>query len=819
MRLLEMTLDGCIRLALNNIRFLRFTPTQMYQLILGTNGSGKSSIINEVSPLPADSKNFFTGGSKTTKWEHKGSEYLISSTFKTKAGKHSFIKDGEELNPGGTQSVNRELAQMEFGYDDDIHELITGQIKFSTMSTAERRKWMTKLCDTDFTFVIGYFNEMSRSARDALGYSKGLADRMVTETNKLRALGDDYVAWAAEAEELQQELDILYNNRSNRNLSGGENRIQQMLDWECRMAARILDMGNPVAGKFRSLEHARERLTAIDKEQELVKHSIQWTTEALEDLQRLKATVDSGGVGSLEEAEEEMATLSRRADYLRGCMTEWPNISGVDGLALNQAINNAREELTAVLREIPNNLDNQFNMMRVKDTREQRIQLKKELEQFQNRVAKEESILEHISTVNHNECPNCEHKWLPGNTEQIRRAAEINLREFQQKVNDTQIALTIAEQYLEQAGEFSAFYQRYRALVANNPTMGVFWDSMLEHNGVNTNPQGWIRKFNSFSRDAETYSEWEVTNRRLDQLTLSVEAMKKANGQGELQTRIDQNAEKIAALTEQLVQLGRDHDEVKEIVSKASQLEDLGRQLEAGSQKKEEAFRDYVVELRDDTIQEITRTNQSRLAFLNTKLSERKTIEDLLKDLELSREEAQLRHEVLKAIADELSPKDGIIAEQMIGFIKAWSGDINSVIDNVWTYSLEVLPCGEASGELDYRFPVSVKGNEPSPDVLKTSAGQKEMIDFAFMLVAMLYLRLEHFPLHLDELGHFFDETHKVNVMNFVKDLVETKGFSQVFMISHYAISHGAFTNAEVLVMDPSNVTLPARYNKHVTIE
>ena len=815
-----MTIDGCIRLMLvANIRHIVFKPTQMYQLILGTNGSGKSSIVNEISPLPADSKDYLTGGSKETKWEHKGSIYVISSNFKTKAGKHSFVKDGEELNPGGTQSVSRELAMIEFGYDDDIHELITGQIKFSQMSTSERRKWFTLLCDTDFSFVVGYFNDMSRSARDALGYSKGLADRMVTETNKLRALGDDYVAWAAEAEELQQELEILYLNRSNRNLSGGESRIQQMLDWECRMAARILDMGNPVAGKFHSLEHAKDRLTSIQKEQELVKHSIQWTTESLEDLQRLKAAVESGGVGSLEEAEIEMASLTRKTEYLRGCMTEYPQIVGVDGLALNQAINNAREQVTEVFRDIPDNSDKRFNMQRVQGNRDTRTSLKKEIEGFQNRVAKEESILEHISTVNHNECPNCEHKWLPGNTEQIRRAAEANLAQYQARLKDSLLDLEVCEKYLEEAGEFSNFYQRYRALVANNPTMGTFWDDMLQHDGINNDPKGWIRKFNAFSRDAETYSEWEMANRRLEQLKLSVEAMKKSNGQGELQSRIDQNSDKIAALTEQLIKLGRDYDEVQVIVQKSSQLEDLGRQLEAGSQKKEEAFKDYVVELRDDTIQEITRTNQSRLAFLNSKLSERKTIEDLLSDLEISRADAQTRHEIFKAIADELSPKDGIIAEQMIGFIKSWAKDINAVTDNVWTYSLEVLPCGESSGELDYRFPVSVKGERPTPDVMKTSMGQKEMIDFAFMLVAMLYKRLDQFPLFLDELGHFFDETHKANVMLFVKDLVETKGFSQVFMISHYAVSHGSFTNAEVLVMDPSNVTLPARYNQHVTIQ
>ncbi|MFB6316894.1 hypothetical protein, partial [Escherichia coli] len=72
------------------------------------------------------------------------------------------------------------------------------------------------------------------------------------------------------------------------------------------------------------------------------------------------------------------------------------------------------------------------------------------------------------------------------------------------------------------------------------------------------------------------------------------------------------------------------------------------------------------------------------------------------------------------------------------------------------------------------------------------------------------------YPLYLDETGENFDETHKINVMNFIKDLVESKGFSQVFMVSHYASSHGAFTQAEILVMDPTNSSGPVKSNQHV---
>jgi hypothetical protein len=175
--------------------------------------------------------------------------------------------------------------------------------------------------------------------------------------------------------------------------------------------------------------------------------------------------------------------------------------------------------------------------------------------------------------------------------------------------------------------------------------------------------------------------------------------------------------------------------------------------------------------------------------------------------------------ETYKILAKILSPVDGLIAEQLIGFIKAFTDHMNTLIGNVWEYDLNIVPCGLESGELDYKFPIHVKSEANRvPDVAKGSTGQCEIIDFAFKLIVMFYLRLTDYPLYLDELGHSFDERHRTNVMNFVKDLVETKGFSQVFMISHYASSHGSFTNAEVLVMDAANITVPMRHNQHVTM-
>ncbi|MNR95074.1 hypothetical protein D3C72_262000 [compost metagenome] len=674
------------------------------------------------------------------------------------------------------------------------------------------------LCDTDFTFALGLFQKLSSAARDAQGASRHISDRLVSETNKLKALGDT-VEWSTEAEVLQLELEVLYRSRSNRNLSGGESRVAQLLDFECKMAERILSMGNPVAGKYQSLDQVKERLNAIDKEIELVKHSREWTNEALEDLQRLQQTVEGGGVGTLEEAEAELAKQHQTRERLIELMVNYKDFGGVEAIAVLKSIESVREELSDVLRGIPNNSTMRFNKQTVQDCREARVRLRSASEGFTNRVAKEEATLEHLAGTCATTCPNCDHKWLPGNTEQVREAAQRNLEEFRRRLKETEDELKECEDYLAEAGEFSMFFQRFRGLVSNNPSLSVFWDRMLDVDGINRDPQAWIREFGLFSNDATVYMDVESATRRMDQLSLSIEAMRKTDGGVQLKTRIDQNVAKIATLTCQLRDLQQDYTEVSNILNLSSQLENMGHEMENIQAKRQAAFEDYVIELRDDTIAEITRGHQSRLAFLNAKLSEKKTIEDLLSDLNTSYDDVKERQELYKLLADILSPKDGLIAEQMTGFIKGFTDHLNTITANIWTYDMDVLACGLESGELDYRFPVTIKGEQPIPDVSKGSRGQMEMFDFAFMLIVMFYLQLEEYPLYLDELGHFFDEAHKLAVMNFVKDLVETKGFSQVFMISHYASSHGAFTQAEVMVMDSSNISVPMKYNQHVTIE
>jgi len=181
------------------------------------------------------------------------------------------------------------------------------------------------------------------------------------------------------------------------------------------------------------------------------------------------------------------------------------------------------------------------------------------------------------------------------------------------------------------------------------------------------------------------------------------------------------------------------------------------------------------------------------------------------------------QHKVLKLAMKALSPTEGLIAKGMTNFINHFLAQLNAFIAKIWLYPLELLPIKmeEDSVDLDYRFQVSVNNDpRPSPDVLKTSAGQQEIIDLAFVAVSMKYLGLHHAPIFLDEFARGFDVAHRQMAYQAIDHLIDSTDYSQVFLVSHYQDGYASLSAAEILVLCDSNIKLPSHlaYNKHVEL-
>jgi recombinational DNA repair ATPase RecF len=90
---------------LSGIQSFEINPQKTLQLILGKNGSGKSSVLEELSPVPGNKSDYTKGGSKTIHLRHHGALYKLHSVYNSGTGTHSFMIDDEEYNKGRTAVV------------------------------------------------------------------------------------------------------------------------------------------------------------------------------------------------------------------------------------------------------------------------------------------------------------------------------------------------------------------------------------------------------------------------------------------------------------------------------------------------------------------------------------------------------------------------------------------------------------------------------------------------------------------------------------------------------------------------------------------
>ena len=175
----------------SNIQEFEWSPTKQLMIMIGSNGSGKSAMMEELSPLPTPAKatrgseNFAPGGEKEFHCYHNGSLYVLLSQYGHGTGKHSFIRDDEELNQGGTFKIQEDLCFQEFGLTREFHDICTGRLQFTKMSTSQRREILTKMSVVDLTHAFKIFNILKGEARSQKGTVDTITKRLVNENHDI----------------------------------------------------------------------------------------------------------------------------------------------------------------------------------------------------------------------------------------------------------------------------------------------------------------------------------------------------------------------------------------------------------------------------------------------------------------------------------------------------------------------------------------------------------------------------------------------------------------------------------------------------------
>lgn len=208
----RLILNGYNRFFLNNITRIDYTPESQIQLILGSNGSGKSSLLKELNPLSINKHEFKEDGSKQIFWNKDNVDYNIYSD----RSKNSFIANDTELNPGGTKKVQLALIQDKFNLNVRNNNVLLNNSKLTTMSTNERKDWLRQMSTVDYSYGIFLYNEIKLRLRDSVGFIKIINNELAEDT-KLLIKEDELESIKLEISTLKEMIEDLTSKYTNDN--------------------------------------------------------------------------------------------------------------------------------------------------------------------------------------------------------------------------------------------------------------------------------------------------------------------------------------------------------------------------------------------------------------------------------------------------------------------------------------------------------------------------------------------------------------------------------------------------------------------------
>lgn len=831
MRFPRMVLHKYHRLATRNIKTLVYTPKSKLQLLLGTNGSGKSSVMKELTPLPAVHSQYEAGGYKEIDVEHNGDFYELKSDFSVPGNRYSFKKNGEELNTGGTLSVYRDLVRLEFGITQEYHDMATGVIKFTSMDVKQRREWLTELSTCDYTYSLSYFDRLNKSLRDTNGALKLAKEKLVEETKKLMTQ-EDIQRIESEIKDLNELIETLTRNLPS--VTSGESIAtihsqQTSLKNDIAALTASLNSSMKTLPKLQDqsvLRRLNAHLHVLNENINLSRGSSSRLMRVLDDLHQQRRQLKDQNLTSTHEIEGRINAIDEFIDsqsrmLKTGLHFEHP-------AQIETIINGFMPALSELLTTMPSNPDKAINKTYADSLRTQlaelRVKLATMLEHEEN-VRKLIKEYERLQKEPETSCPKCEHSWIVGYNEEKHKAAVTALSQYVSNIETVKTKEAELVLKLEEVTTYFEYITQYRQYVNTWRELEPAWDCIGHNEWIFKNPKLVIQFFYDLVVDLRIMAKIATERSNRNSLT---ELKKLSSEQTDLS--MEKLEAKIAELEKEL------HDDMRSIQLCEAELNSVQSYIRISDKLTEqmpkinELISAYQASVQKELEESLNHARRTIIVDLRRQANER--------SYQLNRAGAQLHLvnsikqdiaqmetdiEVLRIAVKELSPKEGLIAKSMLGFINHFIRNVNQFIRTTWQYPLEILPivASEDGVSLNYKFKFTAGENgKPIDDISLGSSAMLEIIDLAINVIQMQYRGFHNYPLYLDELGHSMDAVHRVAIFNVITNLFTSADFEQIFVVSHFSESYGSLTDTDINVLCPANVVMPKHleYNQQLRI-
>ena len=793
MKIIELTIKHYKRFTVSRIKELTYKPNKKIQVILGTNGSGKSSMLREILPnVEDDKKHYEANGYKSLKIEHDHSVYNV--VYDRKANRYSFLKDNVELNVTGQKRTQKDLIQQEFKLNKSLYELLLGEKRFTRMSLGERKRWFTEiLTQTDYKEALKIYDKTKDRIKELKAWVTLTQNKLVDlEKQKENYTEEMISSWKEDLTKNKKLIDKLtdmkYNLKQRIKLPN-ENEINNLItDFDNNLeqlgGANKNDLSIRLNDLNMFMAKLKQTLTNIDNQ-----------LKEIEDFKIL--------------SEDDVNKVKQDYNKINLQLQELKDVFGKDInydifkylYELKQEVFQASDYLSELKRF--ENLDT--SQTRLKDISSKRMRLEAQKDALEERsqvLTTKHTILKEKSSEEPITCPKCGYKHIPDFNEDEFKQVKLTLEQVLKQLK------VVTEEYskyakLEEKIREALDYKKQFVMLFSNPKNNPVVNYILDKTNKLTNdlelPESLVNKYNTLLSYEFVLSI--ISSRKALESIKSEQVSILLNKKHML-------IESRIKVVEDLNKTKKEITLLKIKINKFDRLtsitDELKLKLDLITKAKKEFKQQLANELLNGVIFDIKKVNTE----LETKLINYEKLEERRLSLQEELKDYSARYKAVLDLEKLLSPNKGIIGEYINKTINIIITRINEIISAIWTYDLEILGTDIEEGDLTFKFPVRVSKSGLDniiEDINKGSSSMQEVIDLAFKLVAMEFLDMLDYPLILDEFGRTMDETHRIRAYDYIQIISKTY-FSNIFIVSHFESMFSRFINTDVIILDKDNV-------------
>lgn len=772
------------RMPLRDIEVFEHTFNSKITIITGPNGCGKSSLFNELTPLPSDKNNFNKNGYKEIHIEKNNNLFKLISDFR-EGTKYYFYLNDENLNISNNVTTQKELVYKYFNITTNIHEILIGNEVFTDMSLLNRKKLFNSITHLNIDKVIENYNILKEELKNNEFLLKTQTSLKQAEEEKL--INKDH-------------LDNLLNNQSHikeyiDTLLSIRNDIYRYkdnsnLDSVYSTYKELLNKYKLVIEKYYTYltSYPTDEINKYNAKLEIINFKLNTLYSNLEKKQEEISILNLNKEQNIETLNNQLNSYIEYKNKLIDSLSIYKNIE-IDITNVKNDIYKLEVSLPDIIRTIPLNTNKKYS----KEKYEQLLTLKNNsLSELNSIVSKEIELnkeVEHLKLHRKDiVCPSCSYKWSLTDTDTKIENINNEIQTLLERKIRIQKDIENIDKDITEITEYFNIYRQYSTIRnATYHTLKCFWEIVDTNQYIFLSPESISPILKTLINDIVTIEEIKDISKKYEELSKNIEVLNTLKD-----TNLDKLNKDILDLNDEIYSLQLEKAEIHNhiqnnqiAINATNTLNKIKIALERSIDDLYSSNISYTISEVLNVIESELSKNKIALIEIEKEINNYNNIKYTLDKYNNQIEDIKSNIKILTIILDELSPKNGLIAKSISSFLNIIINNINSIINSIWEYRMILKAINIEEETLNYKFKVEVEDKLVISDIVNCSAGMKKVINFSFVMLLYKLLNIEGYPLYLDEFTTNLDVSHSQKFAQLINQLSITDKHSQIFVISH----------------------------------